>query len=250
MAEISRSVVGVSHAAVRSGSAGTSTGRLRRVLVATLAACSAVAFLAAADAQAQAPKPKPAPKAAPKQPAAPAPQQAAPPAQAAPQMPKFVPSPWTKICETQPTKLCVTRSLLRTENGAPAALAEFAEPEGQPKILRITLPLGMMLKYGTRILIDQTQQPYATAEFITCLEGCITFYQVSDDLQDKLKKGPTLYIQAININNAGLNFALPLTNFAKAIEGPPTDPKVYAEQQKKLQEELQKHAAPPAAPQH
>jgi invasion protein IalB len=246
MAEISRSAVGVSHAAVRSGSTATSTGRLRRALVAALAACSAVALLAAADAQAQAPKPKTAPKAAPKQPAAPAaPQQAAPPAQTAAQMPKFVPSPWTKLCETQPKKLCVTRSLLRTENGAPAALAEFAEPEGAPKILRITLPLGMMLKYGTRVLIDQTQQPYATAEFVTCLEGCITFYQVSEDLQDKLKKGHTLYIQAININNAGLNFALPLTNFAKALDGPPTDPKVYAAQEKKLQEELQKHAAAP-----
>jgi invasion protein IalB len=248
MAKISGSAVGVSRAAVASASATSFAPmrRLRRALVATLAACSAVAFLAAVDAQAQAPKPKPAPKAAPKQPAA---QQPAP-TQAAPQMPKFVPSPWTKLCETQPRKLCVTRSLLRTENGAPAALAELAEAEGAPKIMRITLPLGMMLKFGTRILIDQTQQPYATAEFITCLEGCIAVYQVSDDLQDKLKKGHTLYIQAININNAGLNFPLPLANFAKALDGPPTDPKVYAEHEKKLQEELQKHAAPAAPAQH
>jgi invasion protein IalB len=251
MAKISGSAVGVSRAAVASASATSFAPmrRLRRALVATLAACSAVAFLAAVDAQAQAPKPKPAPKAAPKQPAAPAAQQPAP-TQAAPQMPKFVPSPWTKLCETQPRKLCVTRSLLRTENGAPAALAELAEAEGAPKIMRITLPPGMMLKFGTRILIDQTQQPYATAEFITCLEGCIAVYQVSDDLQDKLKKGHTLYIQAININNAGLNFPLPLANFAKALDGPPTDPKVYAEHEKKLQEELQKHAAPAAPAQH
>jgi hypothetical protein len=35
---------------------------------------------------------------------------------------------------------------------------------------------------------------------------------------------------------------LPLGEFAKAYDGPPTDPKVFEETQKKLQEELQKRA--------
>ncbi|MFI4960217.1 MAG: hypothetical protein ACHP82_02040, partial [Hyphomicrobiales bacterium] len=35
---------------------------------------------------------------------------------------------------------------------------------------------------------------------------------------------------------------LPLADFAKAYDGPPTDPKVVEEQQRKLQEELQKRA--------
>lgn len=214
----------------------------RRTFVTVVSALAAVSLLAAVDAQTP-PKPKPKPPAQAQQPAPPAQ------APAAPAAPQFVTTPWVKLCETTPKKICVTRTLLRTTQGAPAALAEFAEPEGSPKILRITLPLGMLLEYGTRILIDQTQQPYATAKFVTCLEGCITFYQVSDDLQDKLKKGQTLNVQAVNLNNAPMNFPLPLANFAKAIDGPPTDPKVYEEQQKKFQEELQKHAAtPPAAP--
>ena len=215
----------------------------RRALVTALAALAAIAFCAAADAQAPATKPKPAPKTAPKPPPAPP---AAPAQAAAPPQLQFITTPWVKLCETQPKKICVTRTLLRTQVGAPAALAEYAEPEGAPKILRVTLPLGMLLEYGTRILIDQQQQPYATAKFVTCLEGCITFYQVSDDLQDKLKKGQTLYIQAVNLNNAPMSFPLPLANFAKALEGPATDPKVYEEQQKKFQEELQKHAPAPA----
>lgn len=223
----------------------------RRPLVTMVAALAAVSLLAAANAQTPPTKPKP--KTPPKPPAAQAQQPPAPPAQApvAAAIPQFVSSPWVKLCEAQPKKICVTRTLLRTTQGAPAALAEFAEPEGSPKILRITLPLGMLLEYGTRILIDQLQQPYAAAKFVTCLEGCITFYQVSDDLQDKMKKGKTLYVQAVNLNNAPLSFPLPLENFGKAIDGPPTDPKAYEEQQKKLQEEMQKRAAtPPAAPQH
>ena len=35
---------------------------------------------------------------------------------------------------------------------------------------------------------------------------------------------------------------LELKDFAKAYDGPPTDPKVFEEQQKKLHEELQKRA--------
>ena len=220
----------------------------RRTLMTAAAALAAASFLAVAQAQAPATKPKP--KTPPKPPAAAQAQQPAPPAQApvAAAIPQFVSSPWVKLCEAQPKKICVTRTLLRTTQGAPAALAEFAEPEGSPKILRITLPLGMLLEYGTRILIDQTQQPYASAKFVTCLEGCITFYQVSDDLQDKMKKGKTLYVQAVNLNNAPMSFPLSLENFAKAIDGPATDPKAYEEQQKKLQEEMQKRAQPPAAP--
>ena len=47
---------------------------------------------------------------------------------------------------------------------------------------------------------------------------------------------------ARNANNQPLTLPLPLNDFAKAYDGPPTDPKVFEEQQKKLQEELQKRA--------
>jgi invasion protein IalB len=229
---------------------GGAPARWRRTVVTVAAGLAAVSLSSAASAQTPPAKPKPKPPQAQQQPAPPA-QAQAPAAPPAPAPMQFVSTAWVKLCEAQPKKICVTRTLLRTPQGAPAALAEFAEPEGAPKILRITLPLGMLLEYGTRILIDQTQQPYATAKFVTCLEGCITFYQVSDDLQDKMKKGKTLNVQAVNLNNAPMNFPLPLDSFAKAIDGPPTDPKVYEEQQKKFQEELQKRAATqPPAPQH
>jgi hypothetical protein len=39
-----------------------------------------------------------------------------------------------------------------------------------------------------------------------------------------------------------ISLPLPLADFAKAYDGPPTDPKVVEEQQRKLQEELQKRA--------
>ena len=57
-----------------------------------------------------------------------------------------------------------------------------------------------------------------------------------------MKKGQGLVIQAINATGQPISFAMPLTDFAKAYDGPPTDPKVFEEQQKKLQEELQRRA--------
>jgi hypothetical protein len=36
-------------------------------------------------------------------------------------------------------------------------------------------------------------------------------------------------VQAINANGAPLTLALPLAEFAKAYDGPPTDPKVFEE---------------------
>jgi hypothetical protein len=59
---------------------------------------------------------------------------------------------------------------------------------------------------------------------------------------NKLKKGHTLTIQAINMQGQAISLPLPLADFAKAYDGPPTDPKVFEEQQRKLQEELQKKA--------
>ena len=51
-----------------------------------------------------------------------------------------------------------------------------------------------------------------------------------------------LTIQAINLAGAAISFPLPLAEFKQANEGAPVDPKVFEEQQKKLQDELQKRA--------
>jgi invasion protein IalB len=124
----------------------------------------------------------------------------------------------------------------------PVVAAALIEPDGeQKKIFRVTLPSPLQLQYGTRIIVDQ-QQPI-NGPFFTCFaNGCMADYEGSADLVGKLKKGQTLIVQAINLAGNAISFPLPLADFAKANEGPPTDPKVFEEQQKKLQEELQKRA--------
>jgi invasion protein IalB len=225
-----------------------------------LTALTAAAALALAAAQAPAqqpaqpapkaqprPQPKAAqPKAAPAAPAAPAPA-APPPAQTAEQMPQLIYSPWTKFCmkgqDPNAKQVCLTGKDARIESGMPVLAAVVIEPEGETKkLLRVTLPLGMSIQHGTRIIIDQGQP--ATGPYVVCFtNGCMSDYEASADMIGRLKKGQQLIVQAINAaNGQPVSLPMPLGDFAKAYDGQPTDPKVFEEQQKKLQEELQRRA--------
>jgi invasion protein IalB len=221
--------------------------------LATFIGAAALAAVATSSVMAQQPaKPaapaKPAPKAQAQQPAVPAapaqPGQAAqPPAQ---QDVQLIYSPWTKFClkgqEANAKQVCFTGKDARIESGMPVVAAVLIEPDGaEKKILRVTLPLGMQLQPGTRILVDQGQP--STGPYVICFtNGCMADYEATADMIGKLKKGQTLSVQAINSSGQPISLALPLADFAKAYDGPPTDPKVFEEQQKKLQEELQRRA--------
>jgi invasion protein IalB len=203
---------------------------------------------------AQAPPPAPQPKAAPKGPAAPAPkgaptQQAPANTQQAPaeaQQPQLIYSPWTKFClkgqEANAQQVCFTGKDGRIESGMPVIAAVLIEPDGDAKkVLRVTLPLGMQLPQGTRVIVDQGQP--MNAPYIICFtNGCMADYEASSELIGKLKKGQGLVVQGINSQGQAISLVLPLTDFGKAYDGPPTDPKVFEEQQKKLQDDLQKRA--------
>ncbi len=201
-------------------------------------------------------KPRPAPAkpkpVVPARPATPEAQQAAPaPAQAQgaePQQPQFIYSPWTKFCvksdpnDPNSKQVCFTGKDARIESGMPVAAVVIIEQQGEPKkLLQVTLPLHMLLQPGTRFIVDQ-EQPL-TAPYFLCVEiGCLARYEATPELIAKMKKGQQVTVQAIGQNNQPVSVPLPLAEFAKAYDGPPTDPKIVQEQQQKLQEELQRRA--------
>ena len=180
-------------------------------------------------------------------------QQAAPAAAAgaASQQPQLIFSPWVKLCnkdaDPKAKRVCVTVKDGRVESGLLVVSVAIIEMDGeQKKLLRMSLPYGVALQHGTRLIVDQAQP--ATAPFVTCLPpvvppgGCIADYEATADLIGRMKKAQLLTVQAIHMNGQAMSPQLELKDFAKAYDGPPTDPKVFEEQQKKLQEELQKRA--------
>jgi invasion protein IalB len=230
--------------------------------LASMATTAIAAVLASSVAIAQAPPaaappkpaaPKPAPAKPPAAKPAPAkPAEATPPAQpqqgaqapAGEQMPQVMYSEWVKFCvkpdDPNAKQVCLTGIDGRIESGMPVVAVVIIEPDGEPKkLLRITLPVGMHLQHGSRVIIDQN--PPLTAPYVACFNnGCMSDYELTPDILDKMKKGQSVLVQGINYNGGAISIPVPLTDFAKVYAGPPTDPKVLEERQKKLEEGLAK----------
>ena len=150
-------------------------------------------------------------------------------------------SPWTKFCQDAAGKqVCFTGTDGRTESGQPVIAAVIMEPDGEPKkILRVTLPLGMQLVHGTRVIVDNN--PPQGNPYVTCsITGCISDYELTAELLANLKKGQNLIVQAINSNGAPLTLPLPLAEFAKAYDGPPMDPSVWERHREELENKARK----------
>ncbi|MBI3704820.1 MAG: invasion associated locus B family protein [Rhizobiales bacterium] len=214
---------------------------------------TAAALFVAPAALAQTPPKQPAKPAAPKQPPAAqqAPQQQQPPGgvqlNRAPALPPLIYSSWVKLCQSGPEtggkQACVIRNDGRLPDGMPVLLAQFTEVEGQEKTIQLILPFPVLVGYGTRILIDE--QEVGRAPYVICApqNGCATFYKADGDIIGRFKKGKMLSVEVIGAANEIVSLPLPLGDFAKAYDGPATDPKAFEEQQRKLQEGLQKKAA-------
>ena len=149
--------------------------------------------------------------------------------------PHLIFSPWTKFClkgqEADAKQVCFIGKDGRVESGMPVVAAVLIVPENDPKkVLRVTLPLGMSLQPGTRVIVDNGEP--MTAPYVICFNnGCMADHEASGELIGKLKKGQGLVIQAINGAGQPINRVVPLQGFATAYDGPPTDPKVFARQQ-------------------
>jgi len=142
-------------------------------------------------------------------------------------------SPWTRYCARNPTaqsskiganEVCFTAADGHLASGQKLAIALLIGPVGsETKLFRVTLPLGVALVPGARIVIDEKEA--ITAPYVACLpkNGCMADYKADADFIEKLKNGRSLAIQAFD-KGKPISFTLPLTGFAKAYDGPASDP--------------------------
>ena len=164
---------------------------------------------------------------------------------------QVISSPWTRYCakglteqssEIRTKEVCFTASDSHLTSGQKLVIALLIEPEGgDTKLLRVTLPLGVALVPGARIVIDEKEA--MTAPFVVChpKNGCMADYKADTDLIEKLKNGRSLAIQAFE-KGRPISFTLPLTGFAKAYDGPASDPTALNQRQEGLPNELQSHS--------
>jgi invasion protein IalB len=202
------------------------------------AAALAIAGASPSTAQQRSTAPQPTPAGKPSQPAA----------DPAQPEPALVYSPWTKICteagapDAKPAerrRVCFTAKEARLQPGLAAVGVALVDPDKDAKKLRVSLPLGMQLPPGTRIVVDQ-QQPIRSPYLICLSDGCIAEFDASTDLISRLKKGKQLAIQAVNAGGQAIAINLPLDGFAKVVDGPPTDMSAFEAGQRKRDEDLRR----------
>jgi invasion protein IalB len=162
-----------------------------------------------------------------------------------PLLPRLTFSPWVKLCGKDVDRAvqgtCVTAADGRDHAGDPVVSIGIFEAHGeQRQILRLRMPYGVNLQYGTRLIVDAGAP--ATAPFVTCLPpevppgGCVADYDATPDVIAQIKNGKVLTVQAIHMNSQAMSPQFELSGFAEAFDGLPTDPKVFEEQWKKRQE--------------
>jgi len=207
-----------------------------------LGALALATALGASLASAQSPKPSP--SASPAAPAAPG----APPAPAAPQPIKLdlipLQAPWTKVCQKDPggaKEFCRTIRAFGQAIDQPPTLAMAVDTltGEEKKIIRMQLPEGLLIRPGFRILLEKADP--IDGRYSICASGsCFAEAEVTAAQLGILKKAALASVVVRNQVGAEVTFNVPMHDFAAALDGPPVDPKKIEEQNKALQEQLEK----------
>ncbi|SON55904.1 Invasion protein B, involved in pathogenesis [Hartmannibacter diazotrophicus] len=159
--------------------------------------------------------------------------------------PGDVTNSWIKVCgEDKASKkvICFIQRELRTETGQFLATAGVREvkDEGR-KILLMQVPPGMLIQPGLRVQIDKNKQD--AAKYTICFpNACFAELAIDDAFITSMKKGNSLVLTTLNQQGKGVSFPLSLSGFTAAYDGDPLDTAALQEQQKKLQDELQRKA--------
>ena len=188
--------------------------------------------------------PKPTPSATPS--AAPAPTGAP----AAPQPIKLdlipLQAPWTKVCQKDPSgakEFCRTiRAFGQAIDQPPTLAMAFDALTGEEKkIVRMQLPEGLLLRPGFRLIVEKSDP--IDGRYSICASGsCFAEAEINTAQLAILKKAQIASVVVRNQVGAEVTFNVPMHDFAAAIDGPPVDPKKIEEQNKALQEQLEKKA--------
>lgn len=150
-----------------------------------------------------------------------------------------------KLCfngqKTDFKRICNTRAEVRKrDDNSLQAAVELIDREGEAgKILRVTFPLGVQLKYGTRLIVYGTDP--LQSSYVTCPDtGCISDYEATPALLASMKAGQALIVQAIDQSGKPFNATLRLVDFWVALDGPPGPRRPWLDDT--LRPELRPHA--------
>ena len=155
-------------------------------------------------------------------------------------------APWTKVCQKDPSgakEFCRTiRAFGQAIDQPPTLAMAFDALTGEEKkIVRMQLPEGLLLRPGFRLIVEKSDP--IDGRYSICASGsCFAEAEINTAQLAILKKAQIASVVVRNQVGAEVTFNVPMHDFAAAIDGPPVDPKKIEEQNKALQEQLEKKA--------
>ena len=155
-------------------------------------------------------------------------------------------APWTKACQKDATgakEFCrIIRAFGQAIDQPPTIIIGVDTLTGEDKkIIRMQLPEGLLLRPGFRLLLEKGDP--IDGHFSICAAGsCFAEAEMSNAQLNIMKKSPIASVVVRNQIGAEVTFNVPMHDFAAALDGPAIDPKKIQEQNKALQEQLEKKA--------
>ena len=159
---------------------------------------------------------------------------------------------WAKFCAKEPAngrEACATmRDFSTSADQPPMVSINLFEVAGEEKrkLRFLIAPIGMLLRPGFRVIIDNKGEPLDGKYDMCFPNACSAEVEIGPKTLAELKKGQNmsvvLRVPGGDVSGRELTFNLPLKDLGTAFDGKPTDPKVLEQQRQALQQQLQKKA--------
>ena len=129
---------------------------------------------------------------------------------------------WVKTCQTDPDsnlERCALTREVRADSGQIVAGVSLQQVAGQTNYaLRLSVPLGMMLKAGIGVQIDDGQRREAVYD-ICFRNACLAEIEVEPEFVEDMKAGGQLVIHATDQRNRSGSIPVSLIGFTRAFDG-------------------------------
>ena len=130
---------------------------------------------------------------------------------------------WQKFCikTTGTNQVCRTTISGNFDTGQSAIRVDLIERDGEEKVrLQIFVPVGMYLKAGVKVIIDQGK-PYPIP-YVWCLTNTCIAADVADAVLIRdMERGQKLQLEVVDSSVQSVSTTLPLDQFASVRRGTP-----------------------------
>lgn len=153
------------------------------------------------------------------------------------------PQGWFKVCDKQQdVDVCNVQNIATAQTGQLVTAVSMIELKGKVnrKVFQVTVPTGRLLPPGIVLQIDSNKGQ--KMDYMVCLpDRCVAEAPLNDALVNSFKKGTSLTLTSVNVQQQPNPVKMSLQGFTGAYDGEPLKNADVQERQNQLQEFVKKN---------